>query len=301
MPPKISVIIPVYNRADDITRAIQTVMAQTFRDFEMIVVDDASTDGGKTIAAVETHIALHPDKIRLIKHDVNKGVGGARNTGIAAAAGEYIALLDSDDEWHADKLDVQLNALVAAKHRLMICLCDYLSIPKTGKKHVITVRPSKKSDLNMSILGGTLYNIGTTLLAHRSVFDPPYRFDESYVTVAEDYDWLIRHMLRGGKSMATHAVLATYHSEPLKPYKNHIEYIHRLYTQHAADIQKTLGFEASRYFLGGKNVHLLYVARQTNNILLQGYYFFMKAVIPPNFFKRAINYIANRLPFKTTS
>lgn len=300
-PPKVSVIIPVYNRPGDVRTAIASVLAQTEQDFEIIVVDDCSTDDGKTVLAAEDCIAQHSQKIRLIRHDVNKGVGGARNTGIAAAAGEYIALLDSDDEWHQHKLERQLSKLSSQHDKMTICLCDYLSIPKDEDGKTVTIRPSLRDNLESSMLFGHLYNIGTCVLAHRSVFDPPYRFDESFVTVAEDYDWLVRHLLRGGKCIAVNEVLATYRAEPKKLYKNHVPYLHRLYKLHSGNVHKALGLNGIRYFLGGINKHLLYVARQKNKHALHLYYFMMMAIIPPDFLKRIAFYIGNRMPFKKTT
>jgi hypothetical protein len=88
-----SVIIPLYNKAPYIQRALNSVLAQTFRDFELIVVDDGSTDGGADI------IARCPDpRFRLIRQE-NAGPGSARNRGLEEAQGEFVAFLDADDEW----------------------------------------------------------------------------------------------------------------------------------------------------------------------------------------------------------
>jgi glycosyltransferase involved in cell wall biosynthesis len=95
--PKVSVVIPVYNGARTIGRALESVFAQTFTDFEIVVVDDGSTDD--TLAALERY----GDRIRVIKES-NRGPSAARNTGVSAAAGDYIAFLDDDDEWMPAKL-----------------------------------------------------------------------------------------------------------------------------------------------------------------------------------------------------
>ena len=96
--PIVSVIIPTYNRENLVSQAIQSVLNQTYRDFELIVVDDASIDNTQKIVN-----NFNDSRIRYICHKQNAGVSVAQNTGIAKARGEYIAFLDSDDEWFSEK------------------------------------------------------------------------------------------------------------------------------------------------------------------------------------------------------
>ena len=104
---RISVIIPTYNRARTIRRSVESVLNQTYQDFEILIVDDGST--------VETFKALKPllqhPKVQYFRHDKNRGHQAARNTGIKHARGDYVAFLDSDDEWSPLKLELQLRAL----------------------------------------------------------------------------------------------------------------------------------------------------------------------------------------------
>ena len=97
---KFSVIIPTFNRAYCLERAIDSVLNQSFKDFELIIVDDGSTDD-----TVEV-LKKYQNKISYIKTK-NLGVSHARNVGIKKSRGEWIALLDSDDEWHENKLELQ--------------------------------------------------------------------------------------------------------------------------------------------------------------------------------------------------
>jgi glycosyltransferase involved in cell wall biosynthesis len=105
----ISIILPTYNRASTIINAINSVLKQTYTNFELIVVDDASQDN--TGELVE---ALTDDRIRYIKNEINLGANATRNIGIDASKGDYIAFQDSDDCWRKDKLEKQVNAMVIA-------------------------------------------------------------------------------------------------------------------------------------------------------------------------------------------
>lgn len=101
---KISVITPAYNAADYIAETIQSVQAQTFTDWEMVIVDDCSADATYQVAC---SYAEADSRIRVIRHAKNSGVAAARNTALDAATGDYVAFLDSDDLWMADKLEKQ--------------------------------------------------------------------------------------------------------------------------------------------------------------------------------------------------
>ena len=102
----------MFNRAAPVRRAIESVLAQTCQDFEIIVVDDGSTDG--TAAAVET---FADRRITLIRHEQNRGGSAARNTGIRASSAAYVAFLDSDDEWLPTKLERQLEVFERSDDR----------------------------------------------------------------------------------------------------------------------------------------------------------------------------------------
>jgi glycosyltransferase involved in cell wall biosynthesis len=103
----VSVIIPVYNRMDILPRAIKSVLNQTYGNLEVIVVDDGSNEDIKGVLD-----AFDDERIRHTRHETNKGVAAARNTGIRSAHGEYVAFLDSDDEWFERKIERQLSDLI---------------------------------------------------------------------------------------------------------------------------------------------------------------------------------------------
>jgi len=111
--PLVSVIIPTYNRASYLKEAVQSVLGQTFQDFELIVVDDGSTDSTPSV------LQVFADVITYIYQE-NKGVSSARNTGLERAAGSLIALLDSDDLWDPQKLEVQTR-FFRSRPEALIC------------------------------------------------------------------------------------------------------------------------------------------------------------------------------------
>jgi glycosyltransferase involved in cell wall biosynthesis len=104
--PKVSVIIPTYNRVEALGRAIKSVLAQNFQDFEIIVIDDAPQGYAQEVIA-----SFDDQRIKYIRHDVNKGDGASRNTGILNSRGDYLAFLDDDDEWLPNKLQMQIDVL----------------------------------------------------------------------------------------------------------------------------------------------------------------------------------------------
>jgi len=102
----VSVILPTFNRAHSLDAALQSVLAQSFKDFEIIVVDDGSTQDIESVIR-----AIGDPRLRYIRREANGGAAAARNTGIAAANGKFIAFQDSDDQWLPGKLDLQMRLM----------------------------------------------------------------------------------------------------------------------------------------------------------------------------------------------
>lgn len=120
--PCVSVVMPTYNRAHLLPRAIGSVLAQTFSDFELLVVDDGSTDRTGEVVA-----GFKDGRIRVLRLDRNDGASRARNAGIQAARGAWVAFLDSDDEWLPRKLELQLTRLQEVndpRATVAYCLCE---------------------------------------------------------------------------------------------------------------------------------------------------------------------------------
>lgn len=103
----VSIVVPVYNAADYIEQTIEMVRAQTYEHWELILVEDGSQDESADV--IDAYLKAHPDeRIRMIRQEKNGGAARARNTGVDAAEGRYLAYLDADDVWHPGKLEQEL-------------------------------------------------------------------------------------------------------------------------------------------------------------------------------------------------
>ena len=180
MKTSISVIIPTFNRAAVLPRALDSVRAQTRRPEEVIVVDDGSTDGTAELVAERYPWVSYV-------HQANGGVSAARNTGIARARGEWIALLDSDDSWLPTKLQTQLEHLRIEPH--LLCHTEELWV-RNGrrvnqmKKHAKAGGAIYRACLPLCVISPSSVLLHRRLLAEVGTFDPE-------LLACEDYDlWL---------------------------------------------------------------------------------------------------------------
>lgn len=126
----VSVIIPTYNRGKLILRAINSVLNQTYKNIEIIVVDDCSSDDTKTIVQ-----SINDKRVRYLCLDKNSGACVARNKGIECAQGDYIAFQDSDDEWLPSKLEKQIEIMKSVKAD--VSFCNFTKINKTTSERII--------------------------------------------------------------------------------------------------------------------------------------------------------------------
>jgi glycosyltransferase involved in cell wall biosynthesis len=189
--PTISVIIPTYNRAHLVGRAILSVLQQTYRDFEIIVVDDSSADNTEEVVK-----SFDDERIRYFKRNKNRGGAAARNTGVKLAQGKFIAFLDSDDEWFPEKLRKQIALINKSPDSVGAVYClHYSQDDSLG----YIIRPSTYSlgrgDVYYLLLNGWCPPSTSLFMLHTRVFEKSGLFDES-LTSFQDYDlwiWVAKH------------------------------------------------------------------------------------------------------------
>jgi len=180
--PRVSVVIPTYESEKTLARAIDSVLAQTYRDFETIVVDDGSTDGTDEV------LNSYGERIRVIRQD-NRGTSAARNTGILAARGKYVAFLDSDDFWMPNKLELQLK-LLEKNPEVGIVFSDTIYLFGTRQARYFDFRKPRAGHVYADLFIDNFVGI-TTAIVRRECFKVAGMFDESLST-SEDHDMCLR-------------------------------------------------------------------------------------------------------------
>lgn len=185
--PQVSVVIPAYNAAAFIERTLDSVRAQTFRSWEVIVVDDGSSDG--THEVVERYLTRHGMPGCCIRQE-NKKIAAARNTGMRAACGTYIALLDHDDLWYPKKLEVIMAEF--ARHSEVDLVCHNENITREGSLiRVSRNGPAVPRMYEHLLFGGNVLSPSASVFRKEKVLAiGGFREDPEFNTV-EDYDlWL---------------------------------------------------------------------------------------------------------------
>jgi len=181
--PKVSVIIPTYNRLLMLKEAVDSVLAQEFEDMELIVVDDGSTDG------TAEEMKRYGGRVKLIQNSENKGVSAARNKGILHARGKYIAFLDSDDLWVKGKLKIQVSFLDDNPH-YPVCHTDEIWI-RRGKRVNPMLKHAKYSGWIFEKCLPLCIISPSSVMMKRTLFSKVGLFDEA-LPVCEDYDFWLR-------------------------------------------------------------------------------------------------------------
>lgn len=187
--PLVSVIIPTYNRVKTLSIAIESVLRQTYGNVEVIVVDDGSSDG------TEEYVnGLTDHRVKYVRSAVNRGPAAARNLGVKYALGKYVAFQDSDDEWHADKLEKQMPLLLDMAQGNSLVYCEFTRYYGKNPHDLV---PSKKIPLSckqgkmLAVLLQQPMISTQTIVVNRDDFLKVGGFDE-HLRTFEDYEFTLR-------------------------------------------------------------------------------------------------------------
>jgi len=187
--PLISVIIPCFNAENTLWETVQSVQLQSYKNSEIIIINDGSTDKSAELAE-----QLAKEKRIHVIHKPNGGVSTARNCGVNAAKGEYIAFLDADDIWHKDKLQAQLHFLKQNKS-IGVCYSRVRFTSPSGKSlHQYSAIPNKPLTA-VDLLVENHLCTSSNIMCRKQIFIDSGGFDTS-MSYAEDQEWLIRVALK---------------------------------------------------------------------------------------------------------
>lgn len=183
--PKTSVIIPAYNAMAYLPETVESVLNQTFADFEIIIVNDGSSDG------IEQWVSQLTDpRIRLISQK-NQGLAGARNTGIANACSEYLAFLDADDLWEPTKLEKQVQIL-EENPEVGLVYTWVAYIDENGQSTGRVFKNQEEGDVWKKLTEHNIVECGSVALVRRSCFETCGDFDRNLRSFGEDWDMWLR-------------------------------------------------------------------------------------------------------------
>ncbi len=181
MIPRVSVVIPTFNRWPLLAEAIDSVLAQSYRDFELIVIDDGSTD------ATARELSKMTSRLRFLSTS-RKGVAAARNLGVSQARGHYVAFLDSDDLWLSRKLEKQIH-FMQQHPEFQICQTDEIWIRNGVRVNPRSIHQKPSGDIFSRSLELCLVSPSAVMMS-KALFERIGGFDEAF-PVCEDYDlWL---------------------------------------------------------------------------------------------------------------
>ena len=204
--PNISVIITTYNRAELLPQAIESVLAQTYGNYDIHIVDDCSSDTTRHVA--ESMVAGR-ENVHYWRHESRKGLSASRNTGIAHSSGEYIAFLDDDDEWKPQSLQRRvdlLEELTSEEISSMGVVYTGCEIRIADENRVCLNMPKLVGNIRQAICSADIYSIPSTCIFPREVLEQVGGFDERLLSSIDHDIWM---------NLANHNYCAYAVDEPL--------------------------------------------------------------------------------------
>lgn len=251
--PVVSVIIPTYNRANLIGKAIKSVLEQTYQDFEIIVVDDGSTDN--TVDIIKG-FKKKDERFKYIRYKKNRGCSAARNAGIKVARGKYIAFQDSDDEWFQEKLEKQVEVFKNASPEVGVVYAEFWRIKDNRKTNIPPSWIKQKEDnIYKELLKGNF--IGTpVVLVRKECFEKVGLFDE-HISAFEDWELWIRISKYYHFKFIDKPLAVSYHtSNSVNSNRdNHIRARKLILKKHFQEISKNNKLLSNHYFRIGTSLY----------------------------------------------
>lgn len=184
--PLVSAVIPTYGRSDDLVEAVRSVVDQTYEHIELVVVDDASP---RPVEGALSSLSLSSlSSVTFIRHDENRGANAARNTGIEAAAGEYVAFLDDDDRWVAAKVSRQVSVFEDAGAETGVV---YTGLRSEGPTGTTVSTPTWSGTVVEELLSGKNFGQFSSLMVRADVIDDAGLPDERF-PIWQDREWFFR-------------------------------------------------------------------------------------------------------------
>lgn len=248
--PTVSVIIPTYNRADLVVRALRSVLDQTYQNFEVIVIDDASEDN--TRDAVKS---FNDERITYIRQNENKGGSAARNRGIKVTKGKYIAFLDSDDEWLPEKLEKQVALFESVPLKVGAIYTGLVYIKEDNKQLGKRI-PELEGDISKHVVFDNCVGPLSSGIVRKECLENCGLFDERlpacqdwdiWIRIAKKYDFafleepLVKYNLDNEKITTNPKAKATGHRMILEKYLEDIKKNRQAHSNHI--------FVTAHYFL----------------------------------------------------
>jgi glycosyltransferase involved in cell wall biosynthesis len=264
---KVDVIIPTYNRSEFLRSAIQSILDQTYQDFRIIVVDDASTE------AVYDVVKRFSDKrIAYLRHQTNTGEAGARNTGVKNSKAEYIAFLDDDDEWLPDKLRLQVALLDKSSSKVGGIYTGFYAVDKPTGKILGRRVPKRRGYIHDDMIVENAVGTSSTVLLRRECFERVGLFDQD-IAWGLDYDMWIR---------ISEGFEFEFIKDPLVKYHVHRDQISNNLQMRILGIEALLNKYRKKFVLNKKafSAHYYSLGRvcQKNNNLLKAWRSLLKAI-----------------------
>jgi len=201
--PFFSIVIPCYNGANTLSATLDTVVSQTFKNFEVVIVNNGSTD--ESLQVMESYSSLLPMNIISQK---NAGVGGARNTGIQHSKGEFVSFLDADDLWHETKLEKQFERLMFHSDNIDV-LCHYEYLQKDGINQQI-LKHGPYSDYFDILFKGNVLSPSATTVRRKSLKEVGLFSLDEKGHGAEDWDLWLKLAKINARFYYMEEVLGTY-------------------------------------------------------------------------------------------